>query len=102
MFSTLPVSSEIQMKLNRWERRYQLFHMPYFYASDLKYGLEWVREEGGFQQPKTGSLAQLQCSWGTEQASAWGLGGNGEGFDGTDSDPEVVMIIGVLMTLNGK
>jgi len=34
--------------------------------------------------------------------SAWGLGGNGEGVDGMDTDLEVVMIIGVLMTLNGK
>jgi len=62
-----------------------------------------VREGGrGVSAPEDRVPAQLQCSWGTEQASAWGLGGNGEGFDGTDSDPEVVMIIGVLMTLNGK
>lgn len=56
----------------------------------------------GVSAPEDRVPAQLQCSWGTERASAWGLGGNGKGVDGTDSDPEVVMIIGVLMTLNWK
>lgn len=62
-----------------------------------------LSEEGrGVSAPEERVPAQLRCSWGTERASAWGLGGNGEGVDGTDSDLEVVMIIGVLMTLNGK
>lgn len=56
----------------------------------------------GVSTPGERVPAQWQCSWGKELATAWGLGGNGEGVDGTDSDLEVVMIIGVLMTLNGK
>ncbi len=57
--------------------------------------------KGGFSTRRQGP-GTVAVFLGNRTGFSLGLGGNGEGVDGTDSDPEVVMIIGVLMTLNGK